>query len=144
MILISACIIVKNEENNIGRCLDSIRDVTDEIIIVDESSTDNTVKICQNYTDQIFNFEWTGSFADKRNYASEKARNEWILVIDADEFLTEDSKNEIRQIRDESNFSAFTIRRLSYIFGKYMWEENMTRLYKKSRSQWRGKVHAWR
>ena len=73
MITVSLCMIVKNEERILARCLDSIADLMDEIIIVDTGSGDATKKIAANYTDQIYDFTWTGDFAAARNFAFSKA-----------------------------------------------------------------------
>lgn len=84
---LSACLIVKNEENNLDRCLDSIANYCDEIIIVDTGSDDNTIQIAQKYTDKIFTFNWCDDFSAARNYSISEATSEYILVIDADEVL---------------------------------------------------------
>ena len=73
MITISLCMIVKNEEAVLSRCLDSIADLMDEIIIVDTGSEDRTKEIARRYTDRVYDFAWTGSFADARNYSFSKA-----------------------------------------------------------------------
>ena len=84
MITISLCMIVKNEEKVLARCLDSIYDLMDEIIIVDTGSTDQTREIAKKYTDKIYDFTWTGSFADARNFSFSKAECEYIYTADAD------------------------------------------------------------
>ncbi|WGS64791.1 glycosyltransferase family 2 protein [Marinitoga aeolica] len=94
--LISACIMAKNEEQNIGRCLNSIKDFCDEIIFVDTGSTDNTVEIAKKYTDKIYFFPWNGSFSDARNETLKYASSEWVFIIDADEEASENLKNNIR------------------------------------------------
>ncbi len=94
--LISACIMAKNEEQNIGRCLNSIKDFCDEIILVDTGSTDNTVEIAKKYTDKVYFFPWNGSFSDARNETLKYASSEWVFIIDADEEASENLKNNIR------------------------------------------------
>ncbi len=84
---ISLCMIVKNEEYNLPRCLDSIVDVVDEIIIVDTGSTDKTVEIAKSYGAKVFNHPWEGSFSKARNYSLKYATSDWILILDADEEL---------------------------------------------------------
>ena len=91
MVTISVCMIVKNEEDKLRRCLDSLKDIADEIVIVDTGSTDNTKKIASEYTDKIHDFAWTGSFSDARNYAFSLAKSDYIYSADADEEL--DSEN---------------------------------------------------
>ncbi|MBR4760113.1 MAG: glycosyltransferase family 2 protein [Lachnospiraceae bacterium] len=87
MITISCCMIVKNEEKVLARCLDSIADLMDEIVIVDTGSTDGTKAVAARYTDKIYDFEWNGSFADARNYSFSKATAQYIYCADADEVL---------------------------------------------------------
>lgn len=84
---ISATLIVKNESSCLDRCLSSLRGV-DELIVCDTGSTDNTVEIAKKYTDNVFtDFVWCDSFAKARNHALMKATGDWILIVDADEFL---------------------------------------------------------
>lgn len=87
MITISLCMIVKNEEKLLARCLDSIADLMDEIIIVDTGSIDKTKEIAARYTDKIYDFEWVGDFSAARNFAFGKACMEYIYSADADEVL---------------------------------------------------------
>lgn len=91
MISISLCMIVKNEEQVLARCLDSLHDLMDEIIIVDTGSTDATVEIASHYTDQIYHLPWTHDFSAARNFAFSKASMDYIYTADADEIL--DAKN---------------------------------------------------
>lgn len=89
--LLSVCMIVKNEEKVLGRCLESIKGITDEIIVVDTGSTDNTKNIAFEYTDKVFDYRWEDDFSKARNFAASKANGEWILVMDADEFVDRES-----------------------------------------------------
>ena len=73
MIEISLCMIVKNEEKILTRCLDSVADLVDEIVIVDTGSTDATKKIAANYTDKIYDFTWVDDFSAARNFAFSKS-----------------------------------------------------------------------
>lgn len=85
--LLSVCMIVRDEEKVIDRCLKSIYNIADEIIVVDTGSLDNTKEIVLNYTDDLYEFEWIDDFSKARNYAASKATSEWILVLDADEYV---------------------------------------------------------
>ena len=89
---ISVCMIVKNEEDVLRRCLDSLRGIWDELVIVDTGSTDATKEIAAEYTDKIYDFVWTGSFSDARNFAFSKAQMEYIYSADADEVLDEENR----------------------------------------------------
>lgn len=105
---ISACYIVKNESDNIGRSIESIKDIVDEIIVVDTGSTDGTIDIASKYNANIFEFEWVNDFAAARNYAVDKAKYGWIIFLDADEYFVEGSQNKIVQLirRCSKNYDA--------------------------------------
>lgn len=92
MISISLCMIVKNEEAILARCLDSLHGLMDEIIIVDTGSTDATKEIATRYTDRLYDFAWTGSFSDARNFSFSKATMDYIYCADADEVLDEKNR----------------------------------------------------
>ena len=87
MITISVCMIVKNEEKSLKTCLESLKDIADEIIVVDTGSDDKTKEIAGQFTDKVYDFEWTGSFSDARNYSFSLATCDYIYCADADEEL---------------------------------------------------------
>lgn len=93
--LLSLCMIVKDEEKVLERCLKSVRELVDEIIIVDTGSMDSTKKIAYQYTDKVYDFEWISDFSAARNHAIQRATGQWILVLDADEFV----EGDIQEIR---------------------------------------------
>src|SRR5699024_8723561 len=99
MISISLCMIVKNEEKTIQQCLQSVKDVVDEIIIVDTGSTDRTMEIVANYTDEIFHFQWIDNFSAARNEAFSKATKDYILWLDADDVLLEEDKEKLSHLK---------------------------------------------
>ncbi len=94
---ISLCMIVKNEEAVLKRCLDSIADLMDEIIIVDTGSTDRTKEIAADYTSKIYDYRWANDFSAARNFSFSKATMEYIYAADADELL--DEENHMRFLR---------------------------------------------
>lgn len=100
MATISLCMIVKNEEAVLARCLDSIADLMDEIIIVDTGSTDRTKEIAANYTTQIYDFAWQDDFSAARNFSFSKATMEYIYAPDADEVLDEENRIRFRQLKE--------------------------------------------
>ncbi len=100
MIGISCCMIVKNEEKVLARCLDSIRDLMDEIVIVDTGSTDRTKEIAAGYTDKIYDFEWVDDFSAARNFAFSKATKEYIYSADADEVVDEENRQRFRELKE--------------------------------------------
>lgn len=99
MVTISLCMIVKNEEAVLARCLDSIHDLVDEIIIVDTGSTDRTKEIAARYTDQIYDFMWTNDFSAARNFSFSKANMDYIYAADADEMLDETNRTRFLQLK---------------------------------------------
>ncbi|MBR5760954.1 MAG: glycosyltransferase family 2 protein, partial [Lachnospiraceae bacterium] len=100
MITISACMIVKNEEKVLARCLDSLKGIWDELIIVDTGSTDKTKEIVARYTDKIYDFEWIDDFSAARNFAMEKATCDYIYTPDADEILDEDNREKFIKLKE--------------------------------------------
>lgn len=100
MITISLCMIVKNEEKLLARCLDSVADLMDEIIVVDTGSTDRTKEIAARYTDKVFDFVWVNDFAAARNFAFSKASMEYIYSADADEVLDEENRANFRRLKE--------------------------------------------
>ncbi len=90
--------IVKNEEKHLKECLESVKNVVDEIIIVDTGSTDATAEIAKSYGAAVYNFEWINDFSAARNFALNKSSSDWILYLDADERLDANSIQEIKQI----------------------------------------------
>src|ERR1700732_5069990 len=96
---LSLCMIVKNEERNLARCLDSVRGLTSEFIIVDTGSTDATPNIAAHYGAELIPFDFTTvDFAAARNRAIQRARAQWILVLDADEVLELDGVPKIEKL----------------------------------------------
>jgi len=89
---VSVCMIVRDEEKNLERCLRSVRDWAREIIVVDTGSKDQTFAKAKFFTDHVYRFPWTNNFADARNESLKYATSEWVLVLDADEALREESK----------------------------------------------------
>lgn len=92
MVTISVCMIVKNEEKVLRRCLDSLKGLYDELIIVDTGSTDSTKKIAREYTNKVFDFAWTGDFSAARNYSMSHATCDYIYIADADEIIDEENR----------------------------------------------------
>lgn len=100
MITVSLCMIVKNEEDILARCLDSVTGLMDEIIIVDTGSTDGTREIAAGYADQVFSFEWVDDFSAARNFAFSKASMEYIYSADADEVLSPENRERFRLLKE--------------------------------------------
>lgn len=100
VITISLCMIVKNEEHILARCLDSVADLVDEIVIVDTGSTDRTREVAAKYTDKLFEFAWTDDFSAARNFSFSKAAMEYIYSVDADEVLDQENRERFRMLKE--------------------------------------------
>lgn len=106
--------IVKNEEDCISRCLNSVKDIVDEMIIVDTGSTDRTIDICNHFGAKVYEFPWNGSFADARNYGIERATGDWILWLDADEELDRKDSALIKEYILLDKFDILTIHLINF------------------------------
>ena len=96
---ISVCMIVKNEEKLLRRCLDSLSGLYEELIIVDTGSTDKTKEIAWEYTDEVYDFEWVSDFAAARNFAFSKCTKDYIYTVDADEVLDAENMEKFRVLK---------------------------------------------
>ena len=144
---ISSVIITKNEQKNIKRCLESIS-FSDEIIIVDDYSTDKTLEIAKDYKTKIFQRKLNRNFAEQRNFGLSKAKAKWVFFIDADEEVTVDLRNEIIQVTcDPLNLKkGFFIKRKDYLYSKKLnhgeWgNKKILRLIKNGSGKWVRDVH---
>lgn len=98
-IIISLCMIVKNEEKCLKRCLSSVENFADEIIIVDTGSTDKTKEIAKIFTDKIYDFVWVDDFSKARNFAFTKANGKYIMWLDADDFISPDNLKKLIKLK---------------------------------------------
>lgn len=108
---LSLCMIVKNEERHLVKCLKSVRDIVDEMIVVDTGSTDKTIDIARTFGAKVFEFPWTGDFSAARNVSLEKATGDWIFVLDADEVISARDFDELRALirKSSSSPAAYSI-----------------------------------
>ncbi|WP_165000463.1 tetratricopeptide repeat-containing glycosyltransferase family 2 protein [Anaerophilus nitritogenes] len=125
--LLSLCMIVKNEEKNIRRCLKSVEDIVDEMIIVDTGSTDDTIKIAKEYGAKVFDFPWNDNFSDARNFSLQKAKGDWILIMDADDELDKQDKYKIAPLLDHKEIDFYIFETLSYV-GNTIGEDTVSNL----------------
>ena len=110
-ILLSACLIAKNEEQRLPQCLESLRSLADEIIVVDTGSSDRTIAIAKKYQARVFHFEWCDDFSQARNYAIAQAKGKWILVIDADEVLEQSAIAILQEVLQREDCLAVNLLR---------------------------------
>ena len=123
---LSVIIITKNEAPRIQRCLESVR-WADEIIVLDSGSTDNTVAICQEFTDKVYATDWPG-FGPQKNRALEKAQGRWVFSIDADEWADEALRQEIMTtIAQDAAVDAFAIPRRTKYLGHWVYHGDVGR-----------------
>jgi glycosyltransferase involved in cell wall biosynthesis len=101
---LSLCMIVKNEEANLPRCLTSVRDAVDEIVILDTGSTDRTPEIAKEFGAKVHHFEWPNDFSIARNQSLKYVRGDWVLVLDADETLVKNIAPTLRQLIQEEQY----------------------------------------
>lgn len=106
MVTISLCMIVKNEEEVLARCLDSVRSLVDEIVIVDTGSTDRTREIAARYTDRLYSFPWNDDFAAARNFSLSKATMEYCMWLDADDVLFPCDQIAFRALKSRLTFDT--------------------------------------
>ena len=140
---ISLCMIVKNEEKFLPKCLDSVKDCVDEIVIVDTGSTDGTVDIAKKYTDKVYFHPWEGHFSKHRNQSIKYATKDWIFILDADEaLLTECGKTVRESIQDESIDSVYVVVRNAFDGGAGEAVHNSIRIFRNNgKIRYEGRVH---
>jgi len=143
--MITVVVLTKNEESNIERCLKSIS-WSDEIVVVDDQSTDLTVKIAEDFGAKVYQRKLEGDFASQRNFALQKAVEEWVLFVDADEEVPEGLRQEIiNAIKDPKAVNGFYLKRKDYFLGKWLGygetaSVRLLRLGRKGAGEWQGKV----
>jgi len=144
-ISITAVIVTLNEESNIGRCLDSLSGVVDEVIVLDSFSSDTTAVICQAKGVKFFQKQWEGYSASKNN-ANNLATMDYILSIDADEALSDELKHSIIEQKKNPLFQAYSFNRLTNYCGQWIhycgwYPDKKVRLFKKGDAAWVGEIH---
>ncbi|HPL97714.1 MAG TPA: glycosyltransferase, partial [Smithellaceae bacterium] len=125
---VSLCMIVKNEERHLAHCLKSVRDIVDEMIIVDTGSTDKTKDIAEIFGAKVFDFPWTGDFSAARNESLAHATGEWVFIMDADEVISPLDYNEFKALvrkktKKQVAYSIVT-RNYTKIVSIIGWQEN--------------------
>lgn len=146
---VSVVVSAYNEEKKIADCLDSVKDVASEIILINNSSTDRTVEVAKKYTDKILTRQNNTMLNINKNYGFTQAKGSWILNLDADERLTPELAREIAKLREDTTIEGYFIPRKNILFGKWMqhsiwWPDYQLRLFRNGKGRFPEKhVHEY-
>ncbi|MAG59677.1 hypothetical protein CMO96_02715 [Candidatus Woesebacteria bacterium] len=143
--MLSAIVLTKNEEKNIGKCLESLN-WCDEVLVIDDYSTDTTANIAKKYGARVFKRSLNDDFAKQRNFGLKKVKGEWVLFVDADERISGDLASEIKEKIVQTNEVGFYIRRRDFLWGRELkhgevGKAEFIRFGKKNAGSWKRKVH---
>lgn len=142
MIKLSAVIITYNEEEHLEKCLGSLVDVADEIVVVDSFSTDHTKVICEKFNTRFIQHAFEG-YIEQKNYALSLATYDYILSLDGDEALSHTLKNSILEVKKNWSFDGYYFNRLNNYCGQWIkhsdwYPDRKLRLFKKNSGEWKG------
>lgn len=148
MIEVSLCMIVKDEEAVLARCLECVKDIVEEIIIVDTGSTDRTKEIARSFTTKVYDFEWINDFAAARNFAFSKATKDYIFWLDADDVMLEKDQQSFQILKATIPPEVDSVLMNYHIHfdnnGNPTFSTMRNRLVKRScQFQWEGEVHEY-
>ncbi|RLD53200.1 MAG: glycosyltransferase family 2 protein [Bacteroidetes bacterium] len=140
---LSVAIITFNEEKNIERCLNSVKNIADEILVVDSFSTDNTEDICKKFNVNFIKNKFSGHIQQKE-FAKNTAKYDYVLSLDADELLDEELIHSIKLIKSNLTFDGYEMNRLNNYCGKWIkhgswYPDKKIRLVNKHKASWQGK-----
>jgi glycosyltransferase involved in cell wall biosynthesis len=141
-VLLSVVIITFNEERNIGRCLDALGDIADDVVVVDSFSTDQTVNICERHHARVVQHVFEG-YVEQKNFGTAQARFDYVLQLDADEVLTDELRNSIREAKKNWQGAGYTLARLTNYCGTWVrhggwYPDRKLRLYDRRLGRWTG------
>lgn len=141
---ISAVLITFNEEARVGRALESLADVSDDIVVVDSFSRDRTLHICSAFTSKIIQRQWNG-YRDQKEFATQQAQNDWVLSLDADEELSPELRREILEFKRDGGdgIDGFYLPRRTFFLGRWIdhttwYPDWQMRLFRRSCGGWAG------
>ncbi|QAY65546.1 tetratricopeptide repeat-containing glycosyltransferase family 2 protein [Paenibacillus protaetiae] len=148
MVSISLCMIVKNEEGTLGRILSAMKDIADEIIIVDTGSTDRTKQIAYSFRAKVYDFEWINDFAAARNYSFSKATKQYIMWLDADDIIEKKDQLLLKRLKQHLDPVIDRVTMAYHLGfdqkGNVTYSLRRNRIVKRERNfQWIGPVHEY-
>ena len=140
--MISLCMIVKNEERNLARCLKSSKDCVDEMIIVDTGSEDQTIAIAEQFGAKIYHYQWQEDFASARNFSLDQAKGDWILYLDADEELEPNCAQRLRSLTENPTAEGYIFQIINLTDGNDPLKHVNVRMFRnKPQYRFEGKLH---
>jgi len=145
--LISAVINVINEADSLKRCLRSLKNFADEVIVVDMESTDGSVEVAQKFGAKVYSYRPMKYVEPARNFALSKATGKWIILLDPDEYLPKTLKKELKKITQRASADFVRIPRKNIILGKWFrhsnwWPDYLIRFFKKGAVTWNKEIHS--
>jgi glycosyltransferase involved in cell wall biosynthesis len=143
---LTVVILTKNEEKNIVGVIENAKQLTDDVLIIDAGSADNTVNLAQQNGAKVIYREWDDDFSAQRNFALEQTKAKWVLYLDADERLNEKLVGCIKKIIDKNDNKQYLIKRKSIAFGRefnygVLRPDFVARLFPKASVKWVNKIH---
>jgi glycosyltransferase involved in cell wall biosynthesis len=144
---LSVCLVAQNEQENLPRVLRSVQAMADEIILVDGGSTDRTQEIARDYGAKVFARPFT-NHADQKNYAASLASHDWIFLLDADEELSDELKESVRQWKnDRPQFAVYEMPRMTWYLGAWIhhsrwYPDWQRRIYRRDKASFSGAIHS--
>jgi glycosyltransferase involved in cell wall biosynthesis len=144
---LSVCLIAQNEEKNLPRVLESVRDIADEVVLVDGGSTDRTQEVAREHGAEVF-FRAFTNHADQKNYAASMASHDWILLLDADEELSAELKESLLEWKARrAEFAVHEMARLTWYLGAWIrhsrwYPDYQRRLYRRDQTRFSGVIHS--
>lgn len=140
-VLLSLIMIVRDEEAMLAQCLESVRDVADEMIIVDTGSTDATVQVAESFGAQVYHHPWQNSFSEAPNYGLPFARGEWLLQLDADEALEKEDIPLLKQLIQSKDVDGYSVVFLNTGPDNAVYRHRNVRLFRNGKIHYEGIVH---
>lgn len=141
---VSLCMIVKNEEKFLYDCLNSVKDIVDEMIIIDTGSTDNSIAIANEFGAKIYFYSWNNNFSEARNYSITKATKDWILLMDGDDVLEKEDIEKVVNLINTSNKHGHFFKTLSIVDDSsknYLYNLNLRLLKNSNEYEYKGAIH---